>query len=63
MPKFARFDPTKDPAPVMGWYDMDNLEYPNPPPENALFEMTDEQWVTRQTGKWVISRGKLLSET
>jgi hypothetical protein len=64
MAKFARFDPAvTGPSPVIGWYDMDGLDYPNPPPSAELIELTDAQWNDIPTSQWAVQNGALVHYT
>ena len=63
MPQFASFDPATDPAPVLGWYDTDEADYPALPPKDHLLEVSAAEWEARLTDPagWAISGGKLVA--
>jgi hypothetical protein len=63
MPRFAQYDPkAEQPAPVIGWYDTDILDYPNLPGEKELIQMTDSQWAKHfnSPNGWNVNNGKLI---
>jgi hypothetical protein len=60
MPKYALYDPTLTPSPVCGWLDTDAIDYPNLPPAEKLFQMTEEQWKNRMEGHYAIQGGDLV---
>lgn len=61
MPKYALYDPAvPSPSPVICWYDTDFAQYESLPPDDSLFEMTQEQWDGRMTGFWAIDNGAFV---
>lgn len=61
MPKFAQFDHSAPaPQPVLGWYDTDEFDYPNLPPQADLIALTDTQWDSRLSTPYV-SAGALVA--
>jgi hypothetical protein len=63
MPKYAQFDPQITPAPVCGWYDTDEFDYANLPPQREMLEMSEEQWSLRLDGLWAVQVGVLVPYT
>jgi hypothetical protein len=66
MPKYAQYDPSVvAPAPVIGWYDTDILQYPNLPAASDLLELSEVQWEGRTAGPscWAVSAGDLVAYT
>lgn len=62
MARFAEFDSTASaPAPVLGWYDTGEADYPSLPSGADLLEMTDDQWDGRFVGEWAVSDRTLVS--
>lgn len=50
MPKYAQHDHTlTKPHQVIGWYDTDEFDYPNLPPQADLIALTDTQWDNRHS--------------
>lgn len=48
MPKFAYFDHTaSQPAPVLGWYDTDAIEYADLPAEADMMDVGADAWADR----------------
>lgn len=35
---------SKDPKPIIGWFDTEVVDYPNLPPNDSLLEVTEDQW-------------------
>ena len=61
MPKFAQYNPSeKQPSPVIGWYDTDDLEYLNLPAKTDLIDLTDAEWDARMDQQWCVSNGVLI---
>lgn len=59
MAKLAAYDSSQgDPAPVIGWYDTDIINYQTLPPETL--EMTEDEWAARRDGHWAVSGGSAL---
>ncbi|MDA8095595.1 MAG: hypothetical protein M0T84_17140 [Betaproteobacteria bacterium] len=58
MPKYAWFNPSANPSPILGWLDTDN-GWPNLPPEDALLLLTDTQWATRDSQAWQVQNRQL----
>ena len=66
MPQFAQFDHTvAAPAPVIGWYDTDALNYGNLPVSANLLSVTAAQWWARLANPsgWAVSGGALVPYT
>jgi len=62
MPRYAHFDPAAPaPAPVLGWYDTDLLDYGDKlPSPAALLLLTDPQWAGRLTATQGVQGGTLV---
>jgi hypothetical protein len=60
MPRFVHFDPAAPAGPVLGWYDTDELHYPNPPPEEARIAVSDAVWDRRMDSAWRVEAGQLV---
>lgn len=63
MAKFAQYDSTiSGPSPVIGWYDLDTLSYPNMPPDSALLELTTDEWLAhfKNASNWAVHDGELV---
>jgi hypothetical protein len=57
--KLAAYNPAApQPAPVIGWYDLDAFEYSTLP--DAHIELTEDQWAHRLAGFWAVSNGALV---
>lgn len=66
MPKYASFDPAldPDPAPVLGWYDTDAVQYGDSLPASLLL-LTAGQWAGRfpNPSAWAVRSGALIPYT
>lgn len=62
MPKFVKYDPTITgrPSPVTWLFDADVISYPNLPPPEQLFEVSDADW-RNLAAPWAISNGALIT--
>jgi len=61
MSKIAQFDSkAAQPTAVIGWYDTDELEYPNLPAPSELIMLTDDEWNVRMDEPWYVQDGKLV---
>jgi hypothetical protein len=62
MTRYANFDPTQEPAPVIGWYDTEAYSYPVLPDFRTLFIVTDDQWNARLNNPthWAIANRTTL---
>lgn len=60
MAKYASYDSSvPEPSPVLGWYDADAFEYPEPVPPIARIELSDEFWNTEHRGAFAVRNGVL----
>jgi hypothetical protein len=60
--QFAHYDPATSPAPVIGWYDTSEFDYPNLPDNQNLVAVTASQWFEHFTSPngWTVISGKLV---
>lgn len=64
MPKFAQYDSkSAQPTPVIGWYDTDELDYPNLPASAELITLTDAEWDARLDAQWFVHNGTLVPKS
>lgn len=64
MPKFAQHDSkVTQPAPVIGWYDTDELDYPSLPASSELITLTDAEWDARMDAQWYVQNGALVPKS
>lgn len=59
--QYAEFDPAiQGASPVIGWYDTDEFDYPNLPPDSRLIALLPEQWDARLGGAFAVENGQLV---
>jgi hypothetical protein len=63
MSKYAYFNPSLSPSPVLGWYDTDNFTYPKLPPDNSLLALSEMQWQSRLNNNYAVQDGQLIVYT
>ncbi len=63
--QYAQYNPTLSPAPVTGWFDAAEFDYPNLPPASDLFELTAAQWAAHFSNPsgWAVQNGALVAYT
>ena len=59
--QYAQYNPALLPAPVLGWYDTAEFDYPTLPPSTDLLALTPAQWAERTSGQWAVSNGALVA--
>lgn len=59
MPKYAFFNASANPAPVICWYDTDAGGWPNLPGSDYLVEATPAQWAAREAQAWQVRDRRL----
>lgn len=61
MPKYAQFDSkSAQPAPIVGWYDTDKLNYVNLPAAADLVQLSEAEWAARLDAPMFISGGQIV---
>jgi hypothetical protein len=60
MPKYAYYNGSANPSPILGWYDTDPGEFPNLPSQENLLTLTDTQWVARNDQVYQVLNGQLV---
>lgn len=57
--KYAYFNPTSNPAPVLQWIDTDQGEWPRLPGSEYLIEASDAEWAARASQAWQVRDRRL----